>query len=803
MTPPNASGSPARSPVITPQSHIPEAERAEFFPPARPSGDLGTPADATVREADIVEAMRTNSTSALPELSAAEKESQTAFLEIHRALTPVADTDSRPRSDSPSKGRVQELAGKFGDVSHSRRGSTQSDASRTSVQSWERSGGNSRPASPTKSASPSRDALGARPPVERDPSFRPQLPGQWESYATSAASPIKEHDTYDPVEQIGHVSSSLGQVDLTPTTVKHSVVSTDPSKSDSSSTAGSLPDPLAALRAAGAAVGEAVQSSIGLGLSPVDEARQEQMHGNVLPQPLHSYRTESFASTVPPTPPPKDVTEFVELPPPPPLKERTRESRRSSVHPERPVVLPQLSTDMADDDQESDRLRKEIVASLSPQPTFTGSAVEQDPVRLVTSRDQVGRESALFPGEYDSYGADNDRTVSQPSRDQVQNDDPQKGQSAGTPSTSQSLTQFSEGHTKPSILTRFSWEQGSGSGLLISKLQPPTIATSPEDVGRKDTEEDFFALTANEKAAEEQEITNLTHPHPGPSPATTAIGLEPTIAVNSSGHSPIADQTGLASDESGLDLDVSPSPVIGLHVVNSALHPEAVELPPRLSREISPLSDQFRPTEHAPAETAIASSHDSAIGSASIPVVNDPLHNVGEAAVSPNVVASPTSDRPLGFRDILQFRSPSERISNYNKTRDYWAHADHGLGNWISTTLEKKPDLATQPYPQSPPSLNASGTIRHKATGSISLFGKHHGSGSVQAESPNSSTQSPTTPISGSTFHGCGRSTSHQMQAKGKDFLHTAGVLSGKGMTGAKGLFAKGKSRFKIEKVDK
>jgi len=39
--------------------------------------------------------------------------------------------------------------------------------------------------------------------------------------------------------------------------------------------------------------------------------------------------------------------------------------------------------------------------------------------------------------------------------------------------------------------------------------------------------------------------------------------------------------------------------------------------------------------------------------------------------------------------------------------------------------------------------------------------------------------------------------------AKGKDLLHTAGALGGKGMTGAKGLFAKGKSRFKSDKVDK
>ena len=51
-----------------------------------------------------------------------------------------------------------------------------------------------------------------------------------------------------------------------------------------------------------------------------------------------------------------------------------------------------------------------------------------------------------------------------------------------------------------------------------------------------------------------------------------------------------------------------------------------------------------------------------------------------------------------------------------------------------------------------------------------------------------------------------GKSTSHQMQAKGKDLLHSAGVLGGKATIGAKGLFAKGKSRFRgsggADKVD-
>lgn len=67
---------------------------------------------------------------------------------------------------------------------------------------------------------------------------------------------------------------------------------------------------------------------------------------------------------------------------------------------------------------------------------------------------------------------------------------------------------------------------------------------------------------------------------------------------------------------------------------------------------------------------------------------------------------------------------------------------------------------------------------------------------------------SSNSPTAGPSRTFLSRSGSHsiqtqQMQAKGKDLLHTAGVLSGKGMTSAKGLFAKGKSRFNRDKVEK
>ncbi|KAL1595104.1 hypothetical protein SLS60_009791 [Paraconiothyrium brasiliense] len=43
----------------------------------------------------------------------------------------------------------------------------------------------------------------------------------------------------------------------------------------------------------------------------------------------------------------------------------------------------------------------------------------------------------------------------------------------------------------------------------------------------------------------------------------------------------------------------------------------------------------------------------------------------------------PAEERPLGFREILAVSSFAERMALYKKTREYWAHADHGLGEWV------------------------------------------------------------------------------------------------------------------------
>lgn len=799
---PSPGESPARSPAIEPHSHAPEPESAQLsmLSPTSPDpmagGADGMFSTSASREADIASAMKKSPDNAAPELSAAQRQSQQEFLDSHKAQSPIADAVPRSRSESPNKGRVQELAGKFGDVSNSRRGSTQSTTSRNSAESWERSQDNSRASSPTKAGGPANLALSSRPAAGREASFRPKLPGQWESYATTAGTPSEQDKeftggdkgtTFEP-----NVSSPLQDADLTPTTTKHPVSTVDPSQPAF--------DPLSALKAAGAAVGEALQASVGSQPSQGEDASREYSHGDVLPRPLQLDRKESSVSTIPPTPPAKDTPESEYPPPPPPLKEKSPEPQSPSTPratTERPTFVPKLSTDPAADDEESDRLRKEIVASLSPRTSEVPTA-EQNRSSLQPGGPPVGRESSIFPSEYDSYWADRDRTSPRPSQDLNQNA-PEHGRQGAehSPEVPKSTSQPSTEPPHPSLLTRFSWENRAPQvGSPDHQAQAGATAQAPQ---KAENQERLPSPPVEQAATEnrEESFEGIPDQYFGPAHSVVVSRPDPISDADLATHAPTPppDSAKPVSSPTQPEGIRESSPTSGLHVVNSDLNPEAVDLPPRLSREVSPISpeplsnidspavgQQDKAPELEPASTQVA----------------EPTPGTAAQDYAPK---SPSSDKPLGFRDIVNMKTPSERIATYNKTREYWAHADHGLSDWVASTVNANPDLATQSYPPPRPALTSTGTTRHKPTGSLSLFSKHQ----TESGSPSSS-QAPATPISG-PHGGGGRSASHQMQAKGKDLLHTAGVLGGKGMskgmTGAKGLFAKGKSRFKSDKVDK
>ncbi|KAF2795510.1 hypothetical protein K505DRAFT_11427 [Melanomma pulvis-pyrius CBS 109.77] len=844
---PSPGESPAHTPAIEPRTFVPESESALYssLSPTSPDameGGMGNPSSAyATREADIASAIKLSPTTAVPELGAAEKESQTAFLASHQnADSPISDAAPRSRSESPNKGRVQELAGKFGDVS-SRRGSTQSNASGNSIQSWEKSPEHSRPSSPTKPIttrpiSPTKQTLDERPAAAREVSFRPKLPGQWESYATTNATPSDQGDrdmqisgdnVLTPDDR--QVLSPLDEVDLTPTTAKHPVLATDPSKSPSSPS-----DALAALKAAGAAMGEAIQASVGLGASSSQSSqdREEQVQGNTygdvyLSRPLQLDRTASSNSSIPPTPPAKDSPESEDLPPPPPLKEKSPEPFSSSSQeqtPVRPTPIPQLSTETSMHDQESDRLRKEIVASLTP--LKTSDEEHNGPSLQPTVLPEANRASSILPSEYDSYWADGDHTSPRPSTDIGRNvsEHPRTSTEQSPVAARSTATEFADS-TKPPVLDRhFSWE-GNQAQIISPEGQAQTGADAQ---ALKNPEEEKQVVSSTTQQATDNapshSFQGIPDPYFGPSHVTAVSKPdhvnESDIAMRSPTPPPNSEKP-LASPTRA-DTVKEVSHATGLHVVNTEMNPEAVDMPPRLSAQTSLVSQQSLGNAEESAVSRQQESHEEAT---TAPV---PDSVAGPSTTQDHDARSPTSDKPLGFREIVTMKSPSERIATYNKTRDYWANADHGLNDWIASAVAANPQLASQTPLQHRPTIAATATSRHKPAGSLSLFGKKEGSSSTQPpiapyyEQYNSAaSQVPSTPTSSgapaevhpqssSTGASGGRSTSHQMQTKGKDLLHTAGVLGGKGlgkgMTSAKGLFAKGKSRFRAsgsgDKVD-
>lgn len=778
---PTRGDSPARSPVLAASRDLPRPKSALFLTdddasPEGMDGGLKGPSSAYAnREADLATSTNSRPSSGVLDLGATQRQSQNMFLESHNAQSPIEDVLPRDRSESPSKGRVQALAGKFGDVASSRRGSTQSNLSRNSVQSWERSRNNSRAASPTK-ASPSKPSS----PVKE---FRPHLPGQWESYTTTVMTP-SEHGEQD--RGLGNVEKnqvSSDSLDLTPTTAKQSVAEVPSTEADNS-------DPLAALRNAGAAMAESIRTTIGINENPSETQKEKRAsvdHGNIyLPRPLQLDRTITSNSSAPPTPPAKDTPKS-EFPPSPPLKESTSPSVEDPLS--RPSFDQKLSTDTSAEDQESDRLRKEIVASLGPLNIPDSPADEPSLAPLQPHSPGTNRASSILPDEYKSYWAEEDRV----SRRSSQNSET-KAKDPPQAATVTFLPQ-SEDPTKP-VIKRFSWE---GGGSLIQtpvesgKETPPAEPTTASHEPEKPT-------SAGERAVE-QEHQQTPEALPG-----IAVHTDHTSTITKS--DPVGDSE--KPTEPSPHLDPTPSVTSpareatrspGLHVVNTEENPEAVDLPPRFTAEHDPPpAVPEKATTPEPAESQPATeTHNKE--------VQTPVAAPVASAAQESSTKSPATDKPLGAREIATLNSATERIDTYNKTREYWASIDHGLNDWLTATLDAKPELATQTFPvQRAPT----GSIRHRHTGSL-LFGKLGGSSSHESSAEqhnNASTAAPTNTSSptanapsGSSFGG--RIVNQQVQMKGKDLLHTANVLGGKGMTSAKGFFAKGKSRFGREKAEK
>ncbi|ODH49139.1 hypothetical protein GX48_04757 [Paracoccidioides brasiliensis] len=186
-------------------------------------------------------------------------------------------------------------------------------------------------------------------------------------------------------------------------------------------------------------------------------------------------------------------------------------------------------------------------------------------------------------------------------------------------------------------------------------------------------------------------------------------------------------------------------------------------------------------------------------------VQSDDVPSAYLASGDPSSSPVQTTSQPPGaedhklptFRQIMAMTTTAEKVKAFQQTREKFAGMDTGLAAWIQATADSYPDHAG--LVQRNGTLPAGTTLTHRNTIPRNKFPKLSSLGSISLQTSHLE-GSPTTPghtrrASGSQL--AAKMHSQQVQAKGKDLLHSAGVLGGKAGGAAKGLFAKGRSKLR------
>lgn len=785
-------------------------------------------------------------------------------------ITPSKDpTTSRP--DSPSKNRVRDLAGKFESNNSSRRGSNHSISQSNVLLGIS---GQRTDTSPT------------RPGVDRLESFRPHLPGAWESFSsnTPKRASLNRIEKDGPLQQVVTSPMPEPSTDVLPPSeavpsepqTKTANENKDVSFMDKAEKA--TQDSFAAAAAAGAALAGALTAAAGINrdvsrTKPVDKASEENEVNNsnevvgamkrgrnfsvdtVLhpeaSRPLRPRSTGDDLSTEPPTPSSNDLsepTDYVQNN----SKHHVTPSTKDAEVINEPVVetnwnnrsqamLPPLSTDIRNHQYESDRLRREIVKNLSPQGASEPTTAEsespwQDNSKLSAHPDvqAYGRDSMVIPKEYDSYwnGSNSGSGMSQSNSPQSR------------PQSVSTSNQARDAHItppKPLQLGRVTQHGNEGTQEHISDLSKQATAEAPQYSREKELVGDL--LPPHQPL--DRHIHNSSPDVRGYAQGISELPATPHLSNIITQPSQTKDQKYLPSEEDRR-ASITPTLLANDHV-SYRTHAETEDLPQSHGVFPEPLYPNPRrsiPSSHHSwvPEKSIPDAPSSSIGYTGFPQssgrVEGATHHENlnfnptqyqeqpePLSKSPRISVPADKDYDLpspplppsaqpkirAFREIMNLKSPEERIQAYDKARAQVANQNTGLAHWLVIKSREWPEHADILSSSQRPLVGDTG---HKPLPSRSkLSGLRPGGGqpapqpyyqqylgasqhNMGSEAAGVSNVSSSGGSQGFSPGGAGGKT------KTKDFLHSAGLF------GAKGLFSKGKSKLRggsggVDKVDK
>ncbi|MCJ1390239.1 hypothetical protein MMC18_003097 [Xylographa bjoerkii] len=791
MSTPSPDNSPARTPAVEVSRQLRQPQEAELA--------VTTPTSMTHNSSTGSNVMPRTAGKILEDGIAPQSASY-----ADSEATPTAGS-TLGRADSPSKSRVRDLADRFESRDLSRHASNSSLQASTTIPNT----GNV------------EKNLPPRPPADRLESFRPQLPGGWDSYASNAPAssgpPGSGSQTLDftnndqknnrPSESSAlqrqheemmdtgdyHVSeserrTSSGILDesmnISPTTVERTL-SNSPERPSTS-------DPFSAVAAAGAALAGAFTAAVGLDQEGFDD---EQSSASQVPRPddfsaargrSASLRNSAFhpeaskplmfqddesASSIVPTPldtipdQRNDSDNLNYFPPVVPLKQRPYPIETADeTTPSRPQILPTMSTETSPNDYESDRLRKQLVRELSPHVEHfpedqlmmpPGSHRDESGLSTSPSMRRQEHDSMFLPQEYESYwnGSNNGDSISHRASHQ---DTPVEGP------TTRDVGENTAIETPPFI-------GAETSGVSTEPAPNPLYSNNVSQ---------FLGVRPNQ----------LTHrfswePVPEEINAPLQDGTSGNVSENEGvpGHSLNAPAS-IQTDTQMISLGPSDT--------EKEVSEEPADLDQKLPRIMDPVPEvQLRPEDNDRSENH-----------AEEPASNTPLPPI---PTDPATIPS--------FRAILALKDPIERIQTYKATREQFAHMNTGLNQWLIATMNELPehsDLLSNGGVFGNISGHRPSPSRNKFPGLRVVSGQSPQQPQHQQYLGTSSQTMPPSPNSPAAINSAnssgyspgsssGRTSSQQMQAKGKDLLHSAGLFGGKANTAAKGLFSKGRSKFR------
>ncbi|KAL8760783.1 MAG: hypothetical protein Q9184_003042 [Pyrenodesmia sp. 2 TL-2023] len=834
LSTPSPDNSPARTPALEANKQLQQPQEAELA--------MTTPIDTQFpyhhSQSESSQSSRTSPVkSSDPSDFATMHPSRIGHFQVEANVSPQAMPGDTPRSPAGSnRSRVRNLADKF-------------ESSRSSPT------GSERAPSPVKTSFlPSQATNQSRPLVaNRLESFRPKLPGGWESSVSLAplAPANKSEPTSAPVPLQQRLQNAARGVSPSKT-----------ARSDSRDSRSQVPDrggpahvlneddghgidPFASLAAAGSALAGAFSSAMGTDNdvedkhSPTrstDETDQQQsdpmaaitdsgksrprnasVNTALVPEaskPMLLATPDDGVSSIMPTPLDKlaqpaqsresKAGDYFSAGLTP--KQQTSSDSYTSqgtASTKRSELLPSISTE-SQPQYESDRLRREIIRELSPRVSSEPStAAESDyqsrySSRQTTDPNATRVDSMVIPREYDSYW-----------------NDPASGQSSRTSSVKgpskavrDAMAQYHQGQSTTSPVA----EKASSLPPVGGKEGPAQdqMAERPEMPGHRFSWEGPHEVIPPVNAHLPSEMPTSENKGGG-QPAHALHGdMSRGISHDSDQGSPHVpspeaghDGPSLPSEKMPVDRPMDPNPMRYSSDLETAAVPNETD-PNRANEYSAPsIARESAVHDYGPVDSRAES-----YPHQSLPNEQDRNHDPPQPRVSMSDAAAlpalPAGQPKIhNFRDILAMKEPLDRIQAYNESREAFANTDTGLAHWLAVTITDLPehkDILPHGRLLGPTDYKPS-TARSKLGALLpgsSLNAGSATSGPNAGQMPSANSPQGFSPSSGNT-----KLSSQQMQARGKDLLHTAGVFGGKANVAAKGLFSKGKSRFRGGNADK